>query len=200
VYGFVQDFFPPRNGFLTEALMRGAIAFLACLFSPAILFADDIVFPDGTPAHMRGGLMLIRQGGQTTWSLGGVLFPRYVKVVTHTPDGKEMARFKFPSMLHTPSAIRLPDAAPAIIEIRMPDPHGNVYLDGQLLRSTGVARQLESPPMAPGKTQSVRLRVGYVTNNQFVIEDRDVLLRGGETTAVTFDGKGATTVPLTALR
>ncbi len=68
--------------------MRRALAILACCgFAAAPTRGDEITFPDGGAARNQGGFMFIRQGGQTTVSLGGVLFRRRVCVSTDTPAG-----------------------------------------------------------------------------------------------------------------
>ena len=177
--------------------MRRVLAVLTCsLCFPAISFAQPIVFPDGTTSDMPGGLMIIRKGNQTTWSLGGAFLQRSVKVVTTTPQGKEIARFKFPSVFHDPNPAPLPTGEPASIQVEIPDPNAQIYVDGELVRTHGTARQLESPKLPPGKAYPLRVRSAYVAGPNFVIEERDVLIRAGETTVITFDGKAALTIPL----
>ena len=79
--------------------MRRVLAILVCSFCfTSSAFAQPIVFPDNSASDMHGGLIIIRKGNQTTWSVGGVLLSRHVKVVTKTPEGKEITRFKMPSV------------------------------------------------------------------------------------------------------
>src|SRR5438552_3652922 len=90
-------------------LMRRILAILACYFvAVPVAVGDEIEFPDNTTSNMPGGLMIIRQGNQTTWSLGGAFLPRAVKVVTNTPEGKEIARFRFPSVFQDPYPAPMP--------------------------------------------------------------------------------------------
>jgi uncharacterized protein (TIGR03000 family) len=175
--------------------MRRALLLLVCWF--AITSSAKAQFPDGTPPEMRGGLMIIRQGGVTTWSLGGVLLPRAVKQVTRTPDGtKEYTRFKMPSMMHIPQPIPFLDAAPATIQVEVPDRHALLYVDGELVRTHGQARQLESPPLAPGKSYPVRVRTAFVIGDRFYVEEKEVTLRAGQQVAINFDGAQAVSVAL----
>src|SRR5476649_247351 len=98
--------------------MRPILASLAsCILFASSVFAQPVIFPDGTTSDMPGGLMIIRKGGQTTWSLGGAFLPRAVKVVTKTPEGKEIARFKFPSVFRDPYPAPLPTSAPACVQV-----------------------------------------------------------------------------------
>ena len=174
---------------------------LAIVTSVLLLFstsarADEVTFPDGRSWNYPGGLMIVRQGNQTTWLLGGVLVPRQVKVVTRTPEGKEYGRFRLPSLLHSPQVNPVPQSAPALLEVAVPDPHALVYVDGEQVRVRGKARSLESPPLPPGKSVTVRIRAAYASGDKFLIEDKEITLRAGETTSVAFDGRGALVVSL----
>ena len=77
--------------------MRRVLAILVCcvFLTPPTRGADPIFETDGeTPASELGGLIFLRHGNQTTWSLGGVFLTRRVKVVTAEPV---VARFVLPS-------------------------------------------------------------------------------------------------------
>lgn len=178
--------------------MRYVFAVLGCyLFSNSLTFAQEIVtYPDGTTSAMPGGLQIARKGNQTTWSLGGAFLPRTVKVVTNTPEGKEVARFHFPSVFHDPYPAPMPIGAPAILKMQIPDPYALIFIDGELVRTTGIARQFESPRLSPLKTYPLLVRTAYMAGENFLIEDKQVQIRAGEITAVTFDGKTALTIPL----
>jgi uncharacterized protein (TIGR03000 family) len=173
---------------------------LGCLLCSLVLIAaacgGEPIFPDGTPARLQGGFMIIRQGDQTTVSLGGVLFPRRVKVTTATPDGPVVSYFTLPSFLHSPNALPLPDAAPALLYVEIPDFYGNLYIEGELVRGWGTARHLQSPPLPPGKDYPVRLRAAFQRGDNLLIEDRQVVLRAGQSSVVRFDGSAAISVPL----
>jgi uncharacterized protein (TIGR03000 family) len=140
--------------------------------------------------------MIIRKGNQTTWSLGGVILPRFVKVVTRTLEGKEITRFKMPSVFRDPYQPPLPSAAPASLQVEVPDPHALLFIEGDLVRTKGKSRQLESPILPPGKAYPLHVRAAFVVGEDFLIEDKQVALRAGESTTVTFDGTRALRVPL----
>ena len=177
--------------------MRRSLTLFACCFLlAASVRGAEPIFPDGTPASLQGGLMILRQGNQTTVSLGGVLFSRRVKVTTLTPEGPVVTRFILPSFLHSPTTPPLPDAAPAILRVEIPETYGVLYLEGELVRSKGTSRQLQSPPLPPGRDYPLHVRAAYQVGDHILIEDKQVLLRAGQFTAVTFDGRGALSVPL----
>jgi len=179
--------------------MRRVLALLASILlfpSLAIAQTPDCRLPDPWYCLNPSGLIIIRQGNQTTWSVGGVLLPRTVKVVTQTPEGKDVAYFRFPSLIQAPYPAPTPTGAPANLQIEIPDPHGLVYVDGELVRGTGTTRQMLSPKLSPGKAYPLRVRGTYVVGDNFLIEDKQVVLRAGETTAFAFDGKQALSVPM----
>jgi uncharacterized protein (TIGR03000 family) len=183
--------------FKESAVRQFSLVITAFLALNTPLFAQRIEFPDNTTPAMPGGLIIVRQNGQTMWSLGGVLMPRYVKYVRPTPDGnKDIVRFKLPSVFHAPETPPLPNSAPAALQVQVPDPHALLYVEGELVRTSGMSRQLESPVLLPGKAYPVRIRVTYVSGDRFMIEDRVISLRAGESTSVAFDGTGGLSVPL----
>src|SRR5262245_51264132 len=176
--------------------MRGILAVIgsAVLFtSPA---AGDGPFPDGAAPRNLGGLVFIRQNGQTTVSLGGVLFARRVCVRTDTPEGPVLTRFRLPSMLHSPNAVPLPEAAPAQLQVSIPDHHGVLYIDGELVPTRGTVRELQSPLLPPGIDVPVRIRATFKRGDNLLIEDKIVVLHAGAAVGVTFDGSRAVSVPL----
>jgi uncharacterized protein (TIGR03000 family) len=182
-----------------ETLMRRILAVLACpLLLPTITFAQlDGPGPFGyNQSYIPSGITIIRQGNQTTWSAGGLMLPRTVKVVTRLPEGKDVARFKFASALHEPFPAPTPTGAPATLQIHIPDPYGLVQVDGELIRGNGVDRQILSPKLPPGRAYPLRVRGAYIVGDQFVIEDREVMVRAGEATTVVFDGTRALRVPM----
>src|SRR5262249_10518939 len=169
--------------------MRWALAILTCCLSltPAAR-ADEPLSPDGTPIKNLRGIVIMRQGDQTTTSVGGGLFRRRVKVVTDTPEGPVVTRFTLPSDLCGPNPLVLPpSSAPAVVRVEIPDKYGQLFIEGELVPT----RLLESPPLSPGKAYPVRLRAVFQAGDKLLIEDKVVLIRAGESAAVTFDGRGA---------
>ena len=165
-----------------------------CLILPAR--GDGIVFPDGTTPDNPGGIMIFRQGNQTTFSVGGAFLSRKVKVKTMTPEGPIVTRFVLPSVFHSPFTPPLPQSAPAFLQVAIPDPFGLLFIEGEMVRTTGTSRQLESPPLQPGKDFPLRLRAAFAVGDNLLIEDQVVTIRSGESIAVTFDGRQAVSVPL----
>ena len=140
--------------------------------------------------------MMIRQGNQTTFSLGGVLVPRRVKIATATPEGPVVTRFVLPSTFHSPHGVPIPQAAPAYLQVSIPDDYGLVYVEDSLVRSHGNARKLQSPDLPPGVTYSLRLRGVFKAGDSLLIQDKQVVIRAGENAPVTFDGSDAIAVRL----
>jgi hypothetical protein len=176
--------------------MRRVLAILACIFvSVPAVRAEDVIFPpDDIPASQLGGLIIIRQGNQTTVSVGGVLFPRRVKVKTATPEGPVVARFKLPSAFQSPKRLPLPESAPASLGVEFPDADGLLYVEGELIHGDGPVRLLQSPPMPPGAACPLHLRAAFKVGDQFLIEDKQVFIQAGESATVLFDGSQATSL------
>ena len=132
-------------------MRRVLAALIGCLLAP-LLFAQEVVFPDGTtPSNPPGGLMILRTGNHTTWALGGGVFPRAVKVVTQTAEGKEIARFRMPSVFQDPYTPPLPTAGPAWLQVELPDAYSLIFVEGEQVRQHGRSRHMESPLLRPGR-------------------------------------------------
>lgn len=168
---------------------------LSFIFAP-VAHGDDAPFPDGGPASLRGGLMIIRRGDQTTLSVGGVLLDRRVKVTTATPEGPIVSRFVLPSPLHSPHRVPLPEAAPASLQVEIPDTFGLLYVEGAMIRGQGTKRYLQSPPIPPGQQLAIHLRAAFQRGKQLLIEDHVVAIAAGTHTSVIFDGRHARAVSL----
>ena len=180
--------------------MRRILILLTCCFVvTAAARADEPLGPDGTPIKDYRGLFIMRQGNATAISVGGNLLPRLLKVTTQTPEGPVVTRFKLPSDLHGPGVpppAPLPGSIPAYVRVDVPDTNATVYVEGELVRTRGTSRQLESPPLAPGKDRPLHVRVAYAVGDKLLIEDKDIVIRAGESSALTFDGSHALAVPL----
>lgn len=166
---------------------------------------DYRYFPDGVPPKDYGGIMIIRRCGQTTFSLGGVLLPRHVKVATATPEGPVVTRFVLPSKFSGAPDVPFPPApaslapaysSPAFLHVEIPDENGVLYVEGNMVRSYGMARQLQSPDLPVGATYPLKMRGVFKAGNNLLVQDKQVLLRPGESTVVKFDGTGAHVIPL----
>src|SRR5438105_1785226 len=110
--------------------MRRTLLLAACCLclTPAIR-AQERLNPDGIPYSQLGGLIIIKSGNQTSVSLGGVLFPRRVKLTTLTPEGPVVERFKLPSTFQGGGPFPLSSYAPAAFQVDMPA-DGLLYIEG----------------------------------------------------------------------
>jgi uncharacterized protein (TIGR03000 family) len=169
---------------------------------------------DDTPGAVPGGLVFIRQNGQWIVRFGGGLLPMRIRMTEPGPDGPVTSRMILPSAAqsaalplalqhHAPLFTAPSEAAPhkpapdrACVQIHIPDPSGVLYLDGKLTNTRGTTRQLESPPLEFGKTHVFKLRAGFQVGENLLIEEKEVLVRAGELSDVTFDGARAKSVPL----
>jgi hypothetical protein len=183
--------------------MRQSLLCVVCCCSISAADAGEPLLPDGSPLRDNGGIIIMRRGDQTTVSLGGVLFPRRLKVTTATPEGPVVTRFTLPATVHSSTSpdwlgaveAARPDA-PALLRVEIPDADGMLYVEGAVVRWQGGA-PLESPPLPQGQPRAVRLRAVFAAGDKVLVEDKQVVLRAGESASVTFDGSGAiAAVPL----
>jgi len=72
--------------------------------------------------------------------------------------------------------------------VDIPDPVGVLYIEGELVRTFGTERRLESPPVPPGRGWPLHVRAAFKVGDRLLIEDKVVLLYAGEIASVTFDG------------
>jgi hypothetical protein len=159
------------------------------LLLPLVVHADDLMMPDGQPLKYNGGLIIVRQGNQTTVSVGGVFLPRKVRVTTDTPAGPIITRFTLPSYFHSPTTPEWLGTAPAMIEVDIPDPEGLLVVEGQqIVTEKSSRRYLQSPPLPPGNDIALQLRACFIVGDHVVVEDRQVLMRAGQRSHVSFDG------------
>lgn len=180
------------------AMCRALIALFAFPLLTLSLNADEMPLFGwgGAPEHL-GGFMIVRQGGQTSISLGGILFNRRVKLKTVTPEGPVVTRIVLPSAWRSPTAIPVPGMSPATLHVEIPDNFGLIYLDGELIKSpTVTTRVLQTQPLAPGKNHPLKMRGVYAVGDKLLIEERAIALTAGQTARITFDGTRALAVPL----
>jgi hypothetical protein len=156
-------------------------------------YDGEWISPDGRPASTLGGVIFARQGNQTVLSTGGAVFPRRVQVTTDPPA---ITPFALPGMGGAAGQLPVPNGVPGVLRVGLPDPSGLLYLDKELIRSTGSWRRLQSPPLAPGQSYPLQVRAAFKVGDNLLIEDKEVVMRPGVETIVSFDGSRATSVPL----
>jgi hypothetical protein len=177
---------------IEEESMRRAMPVLACcLFLAPPLRAGEDLLPDGTPLSGNGGLIFMRRGDQTTTSFGGVFLPRKVKVTTATPEGPVVTRFTLPAITRSQANPRFPPppTMSAFVRVYVPDPYGIVYIEDQLVRTKSADRVFESPPLPLSKVYPLRLAAVFQVGDRIFVEEKTVMLRAGERSVVTFDGR-----------
>lgn len=74
----------------------------------------------------------------------------------------------------------------AKIEVTLPDPNAQVWVNGQATQTKGLTRMFESPPLEPGRTHKYDLKVTWNQNGQLVTKTREIQVSTGQVTRVDF--------------
>jgi uncharacterized protein (TIGR03000 family) len=84
---------------------------------------------------------------------------------------------------------------PSLIIVNVPDDHASVWVQGQLMQTTGKQRVFAAPPLEPGLNYSYTIRVRSGDEKQPVEETRTVPIRRGEQVTVDFSLPATQTIP-----
>jgi uncharacterized protein (TIGR03000 family) len=89
----------------------------------------------------------------------------------------------------TPSGPSPSSAAPdntVTIDVRVPDPDAEVWIDGHKTSQRGVARQYVSPPLTPGHTFRYEIRAQWTQGGRKVEQTQSITVQAGQRIAVDF--------------
>ncbi len=78
------------------------------------------------------------------------------------------------------------DTRTAKIEVRLPNPNGEVWFDGQKTRQTGMTRTFTSPPLEPGRSFNYQVSAAWHSQGQLMTEERTATVRAGSHVIVDF--------------
>src|SRR5262249_7084220 len=87
------------------------------------------------------------------------------------------------------------DANTAQVVVRLPDPNGEVWFNGQKTGQTGTARSFTIPPLEPGHTYTYDISAAWHQDGRLVTQTRKVEVSPGSAVAVDF----STVPPLTPI-
>jgi uncharacterized protein (TIGR03000 family) len=82
--------------------------------------------------------------------------------------------------------VKVREAAPCTIKLSVPA-QARVYVDGELTRSTSARRTFVTPPLAPGRTFSYKVKVEFERDGEKVAIKRTVKVSAGATAQLTVD-------------
>jgi uncharacterized protein (TIGR03000 family) len=112
------------------------------------------------------------------------------------PNSVPVTPFTMPPATHFTTSPTTPGTAPGLIAVNIPESDGVVFIDDQLIPSSGKLRYLQSPPLAPGQAYPLHLRAAYVVGDHVLVQEKQVVIRAGETANANFDGKNTISVPV----
>jgi uncharacterized protein (TIGR03000 family) len=85
--------------------------------------------------------------------------------------------------------------APVYLEIVVPDPLAQVWIEGQLTSNTGTVREFASPPQTVGTTYTYDVKASWNENGQPKSVDRHITVTPGTTSHIDFTTGGAVSSP-----
>jgi uncharacterized protein (TIGR03000 family) len=77
----------------------------------------------------------------------------------------------------------------AMIDIRIPDPNAQIWLDGQETKQRGTFRPFVSPPLEQGKTFHYKVRARWQQDGKEMDQTKTVEFKAGQRQVVTFDAR-----------
>jgi len=116
---------------------------------------------------------------------GGTYYPYYGDVTPY---------YAPPSYQMPPATASLPAMAPITLEVILPDPQAQLWLDGTPTTMTGVDRIYVSPPMEVGYTYVYDVRATWNQGGQPVTVDRRVQVMPGRHNIVDLRGPAPATI------
>jgi uncharacterized protein (TIGR03000 family) len=79
----------------------------------------------------------------------------------------------------------------AMIDIRIPDPNAQIWLDGQETKQRGTFRPFVSPPLEQGKTFHYKVRARWQQDGKEMDQTKTVEFKAGQRQVVTFDARAS---------
>ncbi len=121
-------------------------------------------------------------------------YPVYVPTYSSYSVGVPVERRASYYYYDTPPASRsqpAPEAAVAgrnhvRLEVVLPDPNAEVWVEGQKTTTTGRVRTFESPELQPNRSYTYNLRASWMQDGRPVTQDRQVQVVTGRSTTVDF--------------
>jgi uncharacterized protein (TIGR03000 family) len=80
----------------------------------------------------------------------------------------------------------------AVLNVRLPDPNAEVFVDGNATRQRGTWREFESPPLDPAKDYSYEVRARWTENGRSVERTKTVPVKANGTATVDFTAAAPT--------
>lgn len=78
------------------------------------------------------------------------------------------------------------DTNSVLLNVRLPEPNAELWIDGTRATRQGATRQFISPPLTPGRRYSYDLQARWLENGREVMQTRRVIVEAGQQLAVDF--------------
>jgi uncharacterized protein (TIGR03000 family) len=75
----------------------------------------------------------------------------------------------------------------AQLQVKLPDPQGTIWVEGEEINSSGTLRQFNSPPLDPSQRYTYTVKAEWHDNGKVASEERKVYVRANAFTVVDFN-------------
>lgn len=133
--------------------------------------------------HHHGGYARIQIGHHAGYGYYGAYYPSTIRYYGTTPY---QYAYPYVGSSYYPSYTTAANPTTARVEVFVPDPEAQVWVDGSPTSSRGMTRAFESPPLKAGQSYTYTLRATWNVKGQAVTEERTVSVAAGQTSVADF--------------
>jgi len=128
----------------------------------------------------------IRQAYLINRPTGSYYYPIYVPIYAGAGNGYNANYNAYYNGPAGASQANVPSNNTVILDMRVPDPNAQVWIEGQPTQQRGTFREFESPPLAPGMNYTYHIRADWTQDGRKVEQTRNVPVQTGTRLEVDF--------------
>src|SRR5438270_839408 len=123
-------------------------------------FGSPVGFGAPYGGYSYGGWPYGGYGGYPYFS-GTVITPVIYSVSTPAYDPPRIRPALWPAIPYRPAAIATVEGSQASIDVRVPDASTQIWIDGTLMRQSGIERHFITPALEPGSVYTMEVRASW---------------------------------------
>jgi uncharacterized protein (TIGR03000 family) len=112
-------------------------------------------------------------------------YPLYTQYVVAPRDG--ITPVSVPLLASgKPAPVFYPESSRAVLQIKLPTPEAELWVQNEPIESWGVSRQFQSPPLSAGSTYRYQVKARWLADGQFHTQTKTVKVQAGADVVVSF--------------